>query len=43
MITLLLLVHATYMGVLYAHPIRGESHIQHNANGEDATLDTGLF
>jgi len=32
MITLLLLVRATYMYgvVLHAHPVRGESHNQHN-------------
>jgi len=39
MITLLLLVRATYIYivVLCAHPVRGESHNQCNANGEDAT------
>ena len=39
MITLLLLVRATYMYgvVLHAHPVRGESHIQRNATGEVAT------
>jgi len=37
-ITLLLLVHATYIGViLAAHPVRGESQIQRNANREVAT------
>jgi len=31
--------HILYMDViLRAHPIHGESHIQHNANGEVATL-----
>jgi len=40
MITLLLLVRATYMNgvVLHAHPVRGESHIQRNTTGEVATL-----
>jgi len=40
MITLLLLVRATYMYgvVLHAHPVCGESHIQHNTTGEVATL-----
>jgi len=39
MITLLLLVRATYMYgvVLRAHPVRGESHIQRNTTGEVAT------
>jgi len=39
MITLLLLVRATYMYgvVLQAHPVRGESHIQRNITGEVAT------
>jgi len=39
MITLLLLVHATYMYgvVLHAHPVRGESHNQLNTTGEVAT------
>jgi len=39
MITLLLLVRATYMNgvVLHAHPVRGESHIQRNTTGEVAT------
>ena len=38
MITLLLLVRATYMHgvVLHAHPVRGESHIQRNTTGEVA-------
>jgi len=42
MITQLLLVRATYMYgvVLHAHPVRGESHIQHNANWKVATLIT---
>ena len=41
MITLLLLVRATYMYgvVLHAHPVRGESHIQRNTTGEVATVD----
>jgi len=40
MITLLLLVRATYMNgvVLHAHPIRGESHIQRNTTGEVAAI-----
>jgi len=40
MITLLLLVRATYMYgvVLNAHLVRGESHIQRNATGDVATL-----
>jgi len=29
-----------YIVVLRAHPLRGESHIQHNANGEVATAAT---
>jgi len=39
MITLLLLVRATYMNgvVLHAHPVRGESHNQPNTTGEVAT------
>jgi len=37
MITLLLLVRATYVVVLRTHPIRGESHIQRNATVEVAT------
>jgi len=39
MMTLLLLVHATYMYgvVLHAHPVRGESHNQRNSTGEVAT------
>jgi len=37
-ITILLLVCVTYMGVIFrAHPIRGESHIQRNANRGVAT------
>jgi len=37
--TLLLLVRVTYIiVVLRAHPVRGESHIQRNANGEVATV-----
>jgi len=40
MITLLLLVRATYMYgvVLLAHPVRGESHNQCNTTGEVATV-----
>jgi len=40
MITLLLLVRATYMNgvVLHAHPFRGESHIQRNTTGQVATV-----
>ena len=41
MITLLLLVHATYTVysvVFHAHPIRGESHIQRNTSGKVATI-----
>jgi len=40
MITLLLLVRATYMYgvVLHAHPDRGESHNQRNTTGEFATV-----
>ena len=39
MITLLLLVRATYMYgvVLHAHPVRGESQNQRNTIGEVAT------
>jgi len=39
MITLLLLVRATYMYgvVLYAHPVRGESHNERNTTGKVAT------
>jgi len=39
MITLLLLVRATYMCgvVLHAYPVRGESHNQPNTTGEVAT------
>jgi len=42
MITLLLLVRATNIcGVaLHAHPVRGESHNQHNTTGEVATVST---
>jgi len=45
MITLLLLVRATYMYgvVLHAHPVRGESHNQRNTTGEVATLPTKRF
>jgi len=40
MITLLLLIRATYMYgvVLHAHPVRGESHNQRNTTREVATL-----
>jgi len=40
MITLLLLVRATYMYgvVLHAHPVRGESHIYRDTTGEVATV-----
>jgi len=39
MITLLLLVRATcmYGVILHVHPVRGESHNQHNTTGEVAT------
>jgi len=39
MITLLLLVRATYMNgvLLHAHPVRGESHNQRSTTGEVAT------
>jgi len=42
MITLLLLVRATYMYglVLHTHPIHGESHNQRNTTGEVATIDS---
>jgi len=42
MITLLLLVRATYMYgvVLHAHPVRGESHNQRNTTGEVETVLT---
>jgi len=45
MITLLLLVHATYMnGVfLHAHPVRGESHIQRNTTGDVATTSPPFY
>ena len=45
MITLLLLVRATYMYgvVLHAHPVRGESHNQRNTTGEVATLPTAKW
>ena len=36
-IALLLLVHTTHVLVLHAHPVRGESHIQCNANRAVAT------
>ena len=40
MVTLLLLVRATYMYgvVLYAHPVHGESHNQRNTTREVATV-----
>jgi len=40
MITLLLLLHATYVYgvVLHAHSVRGESHNQRNTTGEVATV-----
>jgi len=41
MITLLLLVRTTYMGVLRTYPVRGEPRIQRNASGVVAT--TSLF
>jgi len=31
-----------HMGVVHAHPVRGESHIHHNANWEAATLAARL-
>ena len=45
MITLLLLVRATYMYgvVLHAHPIRGESHNQCNTTGEVATTSPPFY
>jgi len=45
MITLLLLVRATYMYgvVLHAHTVRGESHIQRNTTGEVATVQFILY
>jgi len=41
MITLLLLVRATYLHgvILHAHPFRGESHIQRNTCGDVATSE----
>ena len=42
-ILFLLFVPHVYMGVvLHAHPVRGESHIQHNTNWEVATLAARL-
>jgi len=39
MITLLLLVYTTWMSaILRTHPVHGESHIQHNAQQEVATI-----
>ena len=45
MITLLLLVRATYMYgvVLHAHPVRGESHNQNNTTGEVATTSPPFY
>ena len=45
MITLLLLVRATYMYgvVLHAHPVRSESHNQRNTTGEVATNEPHLL
>ena len=44
MITLLLLVSATYMYVvLHAHPVRGESHNQRNTTGEVATTSPPFY
>jgi len=44
MITLLLLVRATYISViLHAHPVRGESLIQRNAKREVATAQTSSY
>jgi len=45
MITLLLLVRATYMYgvVLHAHPVRGESHNQRNTTGEVATTSPPFY
>jgi len=43
-ITLLLLVRATHMrALLRIHPVRGESHIQRNANREVARISTPFF
>ena len=45
MITLLLLVRATYMYgvVLHAHPVRGESHNQRNTTGKVATTSLPFY
>ena len=45
MITLLLLVRATYMYgvVLQAHPVRGESHISCKTTGEAATTSPPFY
>ena len=45
MITLLLLVRATYMYgvVLHAHPVSGESHNQRNTTGEVATTSPPFY
>ena len=45
MITLLLLVRATYMYgvVLHAHPVRGESHNQRNTTGDVATTSPPFY
>ena len=45
MITLLLLVRATYMYgvVLHAYPVRGKSHNQRNTTGEVATTSPPFY
>jgi len=45
MITLLLLVRATYMYgvILHTHPVRGESHNQPNTTGEVATTSPPFY
>jgi len=45
MITLLLLVRATYMYgvVLQAHPVHGDSHTQRNSTGEVATTSSPFY
>jgi len=45
MITLLLLVRATYMYgvVLHAHPVHGESRNQRNTTGEVATTSPPFY
>ena len=44
-ITLLFLVRTThiYIFILHAHPIRGESHNQHNATGKVATTSPPFY